>query len=213
MGLTAIGMHQLHRAEALGHGSGELALLLGPEPRVAAEPVQQLADAEHQERRGGQGDQGEPPRDGGEDGDGAEDEHAVLEQGGERRGHRLLGPVGVHHDRRDQLPRPGPLEEPEVERQEMAIEPDPKVRHHALLHPDGELVGGVLQRILEQQAGQEQHHQARGGRPGREPRDERPQYPVGDPLQRGAVAGQRAGGAEERLEQRDQHDDRHAVEK
>ncbi len=107
----------------------------------------------------------------------------------------------------------GALEEPQIQRQQVAEEPGAQVAHQPFLCPDGDLSGGIAQCVLEHQPGDQEHDQAGGCLPRRETR------PRAGSTRRSTRASswvepgpQLAGGTEQVLKQRDQQDQREAIE-
>ena len=125
-----------------------------------------------------------------------------------RGGDDALGLVGLVDERGDQQAGPGAVEEAEIELQQVVEELAAQARDQAFLHPGSDLRRDVLRDVLEQQA------QRRAPRPGARPPGRAScspgaarRCPVSQRSSWVAPGAQRAGGAEQVLEQRHQQDD------
>ena len=141
-----------------------------------------------------------------------DDHDQVLKQRDQRGGDHGLGLVHFRDQGGDQLARAGALEEGEIEGQQVIEEPDPKIADQALLRPHRDLGRGVGQGVLDQQPQRQDHHQPGRRRAGREAGHQRIHQAVHPGLELGRAGPERAGGAEQVLEQRDQDDQHEAVE-
>ena len=182
-------------------------------PRVPPEPLEQRLEQQHHQRHAGEREQREPERDLAQHHERRRHDHEVLEQRDQRGGDDGLGLVHLGDDARDELPGAGALEEAEVERAaggrrcgcgDRATRPS--------CTPDRDLGRGVAQQVLEQQPDTSTTTSRPAAAPGREAGHQRLGQAARPALERGRAGAERAGGAEEVLEERHQEDEGEAVE-